>query len=197
MIGDYFAEVLHLQRQWSDAATELMQRRGILIRDVIPDWFRRNGAASIARGGWAPISLEVQGKDGIGRKSQVPWVRLYSPSESASATEGWYVVYLFSGDGSSCSTPMHASTHAVGDALIPRNEESIRTAVNWARTELGEWMTLLRCHPLALRAPRSKVAEHYEKSVVGSFEYQAGSLPDSDTILADLKDLTGALADPH
>ncbi|KQM81282.1 MrcB family domain-containing protein [Agromyces sp. Leaf222] len=197
MIRDHFIEILGLQHQWSDKTTEAMQQRGILIRDVVPEWFRHNGAASVARGGWAPFPLEVQGKDGIGRKSQVPWVRFYSPRESESATDGWYVVYLFAGDGSGVVLAlMHASTHAVGDALIPQDEQSIREAVDWARAELGGWMRhdarLLT--QISLRAPKSKVAGPYEKSVVAAFEYSADRVPDDTALVDDLRNMVTALA---
>ncbi|GAA1830237.1 MrcB family domain-containing protein [Agromyces salentinus] len=197
MIREHFIEILALQHRWSDQATAAMQRRGVLIRDVVPELFRRNGALSVAQGGWSPFPMDVQGKDGIGRKSQVPWVRFFSPSESNSATDGWYAVYLFTGDGASVVLAlMHASTHANGDALIPRDARAIREAVDWARGELGEWMQhderLLT--DIALRAPKSKVSAAYERSIVAAYEYRVEAMPTTEELLGDLRDVVGALA---
>ncbi|MFN6101883.1 MAG: MrcB family domain-containing protein, partial [Burkholderiales bacterium] len=41
----------------------------------------------------------IEGSDGKGRKNESPWVRIYDPSMSPSATLGWYVVLHFSRDG--------------------------------------------------------------------------------------------------
>jgi MrcB-like, N-terminal domain len=43
--------------------------------------------------------LRVQGKDGTGMKTEVPWTRIYSASRSPKPTRGWYLVYLFSATG--------------------------------------------------------------------------------------------------
>jgi MoxR-like ATPase len=42
----------------------------------------------------------VQGSNGIGNNAKVPWVRVFDPAQSPSATSGWYVVQLFAADGS-------------------------------------------------------------------------------------------------
>ncbi|MEU7006771.1 DUF3578 domain-containing protein [Streptomyces sp. NPDC046332] len=52
------------------------------------------GALEVARD-----ALGIEGPDGTGLKTEVPWVRVYDPAMSPSATTGWYAVYLFSGTG--------------------------------------------------------------------------------------------------
>jgi hypothetical protein len=43
--------------------------------------------------------LRVQGKDGTGQKTEIPWTTIYSASRSPRPTSGWYLVFPFSAAG--------------------------------------------------------------------------------------------------
>ena len=96
---ELFEQVLDLQIQHSSQNTPEMVVRGKLIRDVIPEEVR--GWAAARSPAVLPFKgrLKVQGRDGTGLKTFVPWVRIHSPELSPSAQSGWYVVYLFRQDG--------------------------------------------------------------------------------------------------
>src|SRR5436305_793192 len=125
-LQEAFESVLALQPQWTSANTSAMQQRGELIRKEIPTLLRPLGKT---------LKLEVQGRDGTGLKTRVPWVRLYDRRWSPKATEGWYVVFLFAFDGSSVFLSLNqgTTTFANGDyvptayeILNKRREEARR-----------------------------------------------------------------------
>ena len=133
-----FLEVLELQHQHSSENTPAMARRGHLIRDEIAEELRqwpstRPDAVLPFRG-----RLAVQGKDGTGLKTFVPWVRIYSPELSPSAQSGWYVVFLFRADGEGVALCLsHGSTTWDGADFKPRSAAEAASLMNWSRGILG------------------------------------------------------------
>jgi hypothetical protein len=73
-----------------------MKERGVIIRQQLPDLLRAGGARLSATLGVGLDDLGVEGRDGTGLKSEIPWVRVLGREQSPSSTTGWYVVCLFS-----------------------------------------------------------------------------------------------------
>ncbi|MGW9183825.1 MrcB family domain-containing protein [Agromyces sp. NPDC055661] len=189
-------EILQLQLQYTDRDTTAMKRRGEVVRNVMPAILRDWGVRPVDDGGWVPFDAAVQGKDGIGRKSQVPWVRIHSVQLSPSSTTGWYVVYLFAGDGSAVYlTLMHASTNPDHGELIPRTLGELAEHVRWGERIIGGWMedTPRLVRSIVLHAPRSKVAEAYEASTLCAFRYPVHGIPPEHELLGDLREMIIAL----
>jgi len=88
MLSKAIMQILELQLEYTDRDTDSMRKRGELVRTDIPAILRGWGVRPVADGGWVPFDAGVQGKDGIGRKSQVPWVRVHSVELSPSSTTG-------------------------------------------------------------------------------------------------------------
>lgn len=129
------SEVLSLQTKYSSANTPDMQRRGELIRQAVPDQLRSKLESIepiFTRGGY---SCEIEGSDGVGRKNESPWVRIFDPFMSPSATQGWYVVLHFSrlGDKMYATVGCGATTFHNGSLVkIPAAE--LKRRVDWARS---------------------------------------------------------------
>src|SRR5215469_17265426 len=120
-LQDALKAVLDLQGEWSAENSQPMQQRGELIRNTIPALFK-------------PLCeqhrLSVEGRDGTGRKTRVPWVRLYDPRFSPSATEGWYVVFLFAADGSAVFLSLNqGTTKFLNGSFVPIDPEILSNAV--------------------------------------------------------------------
>lgn len=79
-LQDSLQSVLGLQGEWSAENSQAMQKRGELIRNRIPALLK-------------PLSeqygMEVEGRDGTGRKTRVPWVRVYDPRFSPRRARGF------------------------------------------------------------------------------------------------------------
>ena len=135
-------EVLELQTNWSSTNTPDMQRRGILIRQVIPRWIKGHIETLAALLGPVGVDCDVEGRDGTGQKSEIPWVRVHSQSRSPSANEGWYCVYLFRSDGTGVYLCLgQASTRYLDGDFKPRSSEELATLVAWAKGTLGSNLT--------------------------------------------------------
>jgi hypothetical protein len=56
---------------------------------------------------WVPAGYLVQGSGGRGVPAFVPWISVFDPDETISATRGMYVVYLFAADLSTVSLSLN------------------------------------------------------------------------------------------
>lgn len=187
-VDELLSEVLDLQRVWQAKNTEPMQRRGVVVRTEIRAWLRERAQALAAA---MQIPLEdvgVEGKDGAGQKAEVAWTRVYSKSRTPSATNGWYIVYLFSGDGKRVYLSLNqGTTEWIAGELKPREPAALKKRINWAfplidqvaaeRTDL-----LTEIHLNA----RTKLGKGYEPGNVVAIEYQRDSIPSSEVLSKDL-----------
>ena len=92
--------VCDLQPLYSSDNTPEMQERGTLIRhDLVNELEARSDELSTALGQFG-ADIGFGASDGVGRKTQAPWIRFYSESMSPTPREGYYMVIHFSADGS-------------------------------------------------------------------------------------------------
>lgn len=195
-LRDMIEEVLLLQPDWSSRKTPEMDRRGQLVRNGIPDWLRRHLLDLQDRATWPEEDLSFEGRDGTGLKTEIPWVRLYSKAKSVSATNGWYIVFLFSAIGDRCYLSLcHGATRWDGGEFKPRPEEEMAALMAWGRSKLGAELNLPRLTSgIALDARRSELGHSYEIGTLGAFEYDLDRVPDDDQLLEDLRALLGPLS---
>lgn len=178
-----FAEVLDLQLEYSSLKTPAMDRRGQLIRNEIPDEMRGWPAAAIGAAEPFCGRLNVQGRDGTGPKTFIPWVRIHSPELSPSATMGWYVVYLFEADGGGVHLCIsHGSTRFDGSAFVQRRPEEIAPLMIWSRNLLGAEATHAGFGPGVNLSSYGDLAIAYEASTAFSRRYARDDLPDDRTL---------------
>lgn len=72
--------VAELQPQWSHKNNAEMQERGQLVRHAGPDWLGAFSTDLAEAIGIPPDDLIVEGRDGTGPKTEVPWFRFGSRS---------------------------------------------------------------------------------------------------------------------
>ncbi|MEO3939330.1 DUF3578 domain-containing protein [Dermatophilaceae bacterium Soc4.6] len=196
-VRDELEEVLLLQTEWQARNTPEMERRGRLIRRVIPAWLRGHLPSAVARLPPGLQDLEVEGRDGTGLKTEIPWVRVHSASRSPSATEGWYVVYLFSARGDHVYLClMQATTRWDEGEFKPRPVSELEARVAWARQRLApdlvRWPGIE--DDIDLQA-RTSLGRGYGPGVALSISYALDAIPDELTLIADLHYMVDLLAD--
>ncbi len=136
---EQLARVSELQKNYSSENTPDMQERGHLIRHQIPEYLENYIDQFKTALGKHSHDLKIQGRDGIGRKTEAPWVRIYSENLSPSATDGFYLVIHFSIDGSrvyvtiGCSASRWDSSK--GD-LVKHSNAELDRRVLWALSTL-------------------------------------------------------------
>lgn len=171
-------QIITLQRAWSDKTTPEMARRGVLIRDVLPEEIRRIGHRLRAALGQYGDDADAEGRDGTGRKTHVPWVRWHSEARSPSAQVGWYIVYLFHPDGAGVSLCLsHGSTTFRNGSFVSRGEEEVAELMAWAASVVGTEFDGDTAVRRGIILGQQELARAYEKTTVFSKFYQAGAIP--------------------
>lgn len=181
-----FREVLELQHQHSSENTPAMARRGYLIRNEIPDELRSWPAAQVDAALPFRGRLAVQGKDGTGLKTFVPWVRIHSPELSPSAQTGWYVVYLFRADGEGVALCLsHGSTRWDGADFKPRSAAEAATLMNWGRAVIGDTAQAIGMVPGVDLGFEERLSRAYERTTAFSKIYSVDAIPTDGELMSD------------
>lgn len=176
---DLVSSVMALQKKWTDKNTAEMRQRGMNIRVGIPAWIKSHETALIAALKHPDVDFCIEGRDGTGRKTEIPWVRFYSRKHSPSATDGWYCVYLFEAGGDGFYlTLLHGSTRFIDGEFKPRSDDELRGLVSWAHGLLDEELakTPHVLKKIALGG-QTKLGPAYERSTVAAIRYSASALP--------------------
>jgi hypothetical protein len=139
MIIEPMREICLLQPSYSPTNTVEMQQRGHLIRRVLPDEIRRIEAElRNALGAYGP-EFDVGASDGIGRKTEAPWVRLFAKSMSPTPRDGFYVVIHFAADGSAVFITLGCgSTIWANGELRALSDQELEKRTRWARNIILE-----------------------------------------------------------
>lgn len=197
-------EILSLQPEWTHENTKKMARRGHLIRHSAPDWLRlhqRDLAGSMRTD---VQNVIVEGRDGTGPKSEIPWFRFASREYSPRATDSWYCVYLFRADGSAAYLSlMCGSTNWNGTTFVPRQVDELRRLASWGRSVVARRLRDLDVHerissePLQLVTQRTQLGPAYEVSSAISIRYERTDLPSTERFLNDALAFAALLGDVY
>lgn len=181
------AEVLELQKVWTWENTPQMQRRGQLIRHEIPTWMRSFEPRLQRALGTHGEVFDIEGSDGVGRKAQVPWVRLYSEPHSPSAQFGWYCVLLFHAQGAGFYLSLcHGATE--GAELKSRSRKELLQLVEWGRETLKSQLSGVPnlTFTIDLGANKTDLGDSYAHGTVAARWYPAAGIPTADTLKDDI-----------
>jgi hypothetical protein len=194
---DAIREVMQLQEQFKAENTEPMKRRKRIVEDEIPDALIEDLPLMIERSGISDLSAE--GSGGSGNHTGIPWVRLYSASQSPSATKGWYLVLLFSADGERVYLSLNQGTADWDKSKNDFKGKSVsvlKERADWARELLGREGLLPRGWQLEieLHTKKSKRGKGYENGNVAAIGYARDSLPSDEKLMDDILDGVVALA---
>jgi hypothetical protein len=157
-------KICALQPRYSSANTSDMQERGRLLRNDLAAELRMR--LPRLQEAFDPIfdDLSVEASDGIGRKTEAPWVRIFSRAMSPNPREGFYIVIHFAADGSAIFlTAGCGSTIWSGGDLRSLPDEELKTRTNWARVVVMKRFATLEPFPdqmsLGAKAPLPKTFE--------------------------------------
>ncbi|MFF8400937.1 MrcB family domain-containing protein [Streptomyces sp. NPDC015684] len=191
-MDDLLSKVLELQPSWTATNTEEMQARGLIIRQQLPDQIRADGARLSAALGVSVDDFGVEGRDGTGLKSEIPWVRVFGREQSPSSTLGWYVVYLFSASGRRVYLSLNQGTTIwTGGVFKPRKLEDLRARVDWALPLLtGATAARSDLHGTIELDARTPLGRGYGPGNVLAITYERDQLPAQETLLEDLHFMT-------
>jgi len=198
-LQDQLARVLDLQEHYASKGSVEMAKRNRLVQDVIPPSLR----TALLRNTLAIGSkfLHIYGSGGAGLHAKVPWVLISDSRFTKSAQDGWYLVLLFSEDGSGLNLSLNKnSTVSVPNqsgkwTADPLPERKMKRDRDWALSLLSDQihsapLELTRTMDLHTSAAAGLA---YEKThVVGRF-YPRSALPDEEELVGDLSVMSGLL----
>ncbi len=185
MMKDIFLEVMDLQKHYSAKNTEEMSRRGNLIRTVIKAEFSRYLARFTRNLGPYGNDIYIQGRDGTGKKTLIPWVRISSKALSPSAQNGWYLVFLFTADGSGVYICIsHGSTELIEGSFVPRPAETLNDLVMWCRRLLRDLVSPDEILPIALGG--AKLSNAYEQSTAIAKFFSRTDFPEESFLIDEI-----------
>lgn len=121
-----------------------MKERGQLIRQTLVGELRDELPAFASDFGRYANDMNVEGSDGIGRKTEAPWTRIYATKMSPSAREGFYIVFHFAADGSAVFVTVGCGSTIWKDGdLSAISDEELASKTSWARQVIiDRWKTL-------------------------------------------------------
>ncbi len=174
-------EILDLQRNYSSTNTPEMQRRGVLIRDALPEIIQDKFESLEPIFSAANFQLAIEGSDGKGRKNASPWVRIYDPSMSPSATLGWYVVLHFSREGNQSFLALGCgATNFKDGSLIKVPPQELEAQVAWARKTLTKGGIDIAPYLEEMNLEGNALSGHFEKACALVKKYPRTDFDEND-----------------
>ncbi|MBO0135333.1 MULTISPECIES: MrcB family domain-containing protein [unclassified Vibrio] len=196
MAHNIIEEICSLQPLWSSDNTPHMKRRGELIRGEFTEFIKSLKPEISEAMGQEYTDISFEGKDGVGRKTDVPWSRFYSKSRSKSATQGWYVVYLFPTSGNGVYVCLaHGSSRLENGSFVPRSNAELKQLTDWGSAVIADSIASRSDIVTTINLEsKLKLAQSYEKSVIAAKYYDLANLPSLDDLTRDACLFAGLLS---
>lgn len=189
MLREAFEEVMTLQPAYTAKNLPPMQRRSVLVRQVIPRTLVPTSEALAVEFGVTVDGIGIDASDGVGQKTAYCWVRIYAKNYSPNPQTGWYIVFLFSAGGERVALSLNQGTTTWnGSAFVPQDRDVLLKRVAWARNMLIGMVSDPRFSlDIDLGGSSGKgLGRGYEAGHVIGFTYEAGSVPGDDAIATDV-----------
>jgi hypothetical protein len=175
-----------------------MDDRGQLVRIDVAAWLRGHRSVLAEAIGVPEGDFLAEGRDGTGLKTRVPWTRFASASRSPHATEGFYVVYLWSFDGAAVFLSLNqGTTEFVDGQFVRRPVEVLEGRVDFARDAVAEWMSSRAdlTSPILRDVDERSLGRGYELGNIAAVRYESGSIPSDPDLLQDAVQFAHALGE--
>jgi len=130
--------------------------------------------------------FQVEGSAGAGNWAAVPWISVFDPAITTTATHGYYVVYLFHVSQPIVHLSLNQGTTSVREEFGARAREILKDRADLIRKRVAEFAELLPINKINLgsdaRLPGDYVAGHSLGTT-----YSLDALPDETHLRSDLQ----------
>ena len=135
--------------------------------------------------------LLVEGSAGAGNWAAVPWIAVFDPAVSTSATEGYYVVYLFHVSDPVVHLSINQGTTAVREEFGARAREILQDRADLMRKRITEYSDALPVSKIDLGS-NARLPGDYTAGHALGVTYDLSTLPDEARLSADLQQIVRA-----
>jgi 5-methylcytosine-specific restriction protein A len=155
--------------------------------------FIRGDAANEVRGALGEVGegLIVQGSSGQGNWAAVPWISVFDPTITTSATRGYYVVYLFHAEKPLVHLSLNQGTTAVREEFASKTRAVLSDRAELIRKRVSDFAQMMPVTTINLgsdaRLPGDYVAGH----ALGT-TYILSDLPEEIILRRDLQTIVRA-----
>lgn len=172
-----------LQPKYSSSNTKEMEERGKLVRADLGQALKER--IPKLQGAFDPRTedLSVESSDGIGRKTEAPWCRLFSKALSPNPRTGFYLVIHFAANGSAVfiTVGCGSTVWANGD-LRPISDQELETRTSWARSVvIQRWGSISPFEANMALGAKAALPKTFEKATALALR-----IPTSDLSTTDL-----------
>lgn len=131
--------------------------------------------------------FQIKGSAGQGIWAAVPWIGIFDPLITTSATKGYYVVYLFCADMSYIYLSMNQGTTSVYEEFAPASRalSVLRDRAAIMRARLPEYRDRFDAEPIHLK-DTGGLPKGYEAGHAFGRSYDPTQLPSEQELKADL-----------
>ena len=174
-------------------STEYPAAKGLPLEGHALAGFIRHQAAQTLEEGLGELGagLVVEGSPGQGNWAAVPWISVFDPAITTSATRGYYVVYLFHASEPVVHLSLNQGTTFVREEFGARAREILKDRAHLMRKRVAEYETSLPVTSIELgstaRLPGDYVAGH----ALGA-SYALSALPEEAKLRTDLQSIVRA-----
>jgi 5-methylcytosine-specific restriction protein A len=153
----------------------------------VADYLRDNAPSAIAEALGNKLFI-VEGSPGKGRWAPVPWICIFDPTVTESATRGYYVVYLFGADMKAVHLCLAQGITSVRDDFKTNSHDALRRYAGVMRDRLPEAKGHFSPAPVLLHG-HTDLSKDYEPSIALSKSYTLNLLPQEANLQNDLKEM--------
>ena len=137
--------------------------------------FIRGDAAQAVREVLANEHFQVTGSPGQGNWADVPWIGIFDPTVTTSATRGFYVVYLFAADMGAVYLTLNQGTTSVREEFRSQTLNELRRLADLMRARLPEAKGVFSPAPIELKG-KTGLPQDYEAATALSVRYDLADL---------------------
>ena len=133
--------------------------------------------------------FQVSGSNGAGNNARIPWCRIYDKDHSPSAKSGWYVVFLFSVDGSTVSLSLNQGVTDIKSQFGSGYRTELKNRASSARQLLLDHFKNEQLPDEienTIELGGGGLGEDYEIGNVFSFVYKKSQIPTDEKITSGL-----------
>lgn len=157
-------------------------RRAPFASHPLASYIRRDAPSALeAALGDSASGLECVGSPGQGQWAEVPWLAVFDPVVTSSATRGYYVVYLFSADMSKLFLSMNQGTTAVREEFGSSAREVLRDRARLIQARVPEFRHSFSSSAIDLKSSATLPLD-YEAGHAFGFGYSLDQLSDEDAL---------------